>query len=90
MGTMHEYQLAMCTGPAALCYSPVLNSSLSLYLPSTNADLYQVLGRHVGDVRGVKVRGGVHPLVQVFFLDVSVAVHMDYTDILGSHRRNPA
>lgn len=59
------------------------------HLPSPDADLHEVLGGHVGDVGGVEVGRGVHPLVEVRLLDVGVAVHVDDADVLGRHRRDP-
>src|SRR5207244_13016191 len=38
-------------------------------LPPADAHLYEVLGGDVGDVGGVVPGGGVHPLVEVGFLD---------------------
>lgn len=55
------------------------------HLPATDADLHEVLGRHIGDVGGVEVRRGVHPLVEVGFLDVGVPVDVDDADVLRRH-----
>lgn len=59
------------------------------HLPATDADLHEVLGRHVGDVGGVEVGCGVHPLIEVRLLDVGVAVHVDDADVLRRHRSDP-
>ena len=59
-------------------------------LPAADADLDQVSRGDVRDVGGVKVRGGVHALVQVFLLDVRVPIDVDDADLLGSARGDAA
>jgi hypothetical protein len=51
-------------------------------LPPPDADLYEILRVDVGQVRSVEVRRGVHPLVEVFLLNVGVTIDVDDADIL--------
>ena len=53
-------------------------------LPAADADLDQVLRRHVREVRGVEPRRGVHPLVEVGLLGVDVAVEVDDPEVAAA------
>ncbi len=52
-------------------------------LPPPDANLHEILRIHVGEVRGVEVRRGVHTLVEVLLLNVGVTIDVDDADVLG-------
>ena len=62
-------------------------------LPAADADLHEVFGRHVRDVRRVEPRRRVHALVEVGLLRVDVAVEVDDAEVArhvlrdAAHRR---
>src|ERR1700739_2648365 len=63
---------------------------LARTLPSADADLDEIAGRDVRQIGRMKPRRRVHPLVQVFLLDVRVAIEMKDADAPGSALCNAA
>ena len=60
------------------------------WTPAADADLHEVDRRHVGEIGCMEPRRCVHPLIEVLFLDVDVAVEMDNADALGGTLGNAA
>mmetsp|Transcript_8106 Transcript_8106/g.23955 ORF Transcript_8106/g.23955 Transcript_8106/m.23955 type:complete len:220 (-) Transcript_8106:1066-1725(-) len=56
------------------------------HLPAANANLHEVLWIHVGQVGRVKIRRGVHAFVEILFLNVRMAVHVDDANVFGGDR----